>query len=224
MLNLFFPITCMGCEQPLLKSEKLICTSCRHELPLLPQQNINNSKMRSLFYGRIPVEIAFSLLKFEKKGITQRLMHQLKYKGQQELGTLFGEWLGGEMALHDHSKSIDMVVPVPLHRRRLRKRGYNQVERFGKALASKLNIPYCDHILSKKNSTNSQVFKQRFKRFLSVNEGDGVFLVDRPELVSVKHILLVDDIVTTGATLENCALELLKAKGTRISLATIAMA
>jgi ComF family protein len=180
--------------------------------------------MRSLFYGRIPVEIATSLLRFEKKGITQRLMHHLKYKGQQELGTLFGEWLGEEMALHDHSKAIDLVIPVPLHRRRLRKRGYNQVERFGKALASTLNIPYCDHILSKKNSTNSQVFKQRFKRFLSVSEGDVVFLVDRPELVSDKHILLVDDIVTTGATLENCALELLKARGSRISLATIAMA
>ncbi len=180
--------------------------------------------MKSLFFGRIPVNLATALLRFEKKGITQRLMHQLKYKGQQELGAFFGEWLGEEMAPHEHCRSIDMVIPVPLHRLRLKKRGYNQVAGFGKAIASKLNIPYRDDILLKKNKTHSQVFKQRFKRFLSVTDGDGVFLLDRPECIVDRHILLVDDIVTTGATLENCSLELLKVKGIRISFATIAMA
>jgi len=180
--------------------------------------------MKSLFFGRIPVDLATSLLRFEKKGITQRLMHQLKYKGQQELGVFFGEWLGEELALQDQSRSIDMVIPVPLHRLRLKKRGYNQVEGFGKAIASRLNIPYRDDILLKKAKTHSQVFKQRFKRFLSVADGDGVFLLDKPKAIIDAHVLLVDDIVTTGATLENCALELLKAKGIRISFVTIAMA
>jgi predicted amidophosphoribosyltransferase len=151
-------------------------------------------------------------------------MHQLKYKGQQELGTLFGEWLGSEMAINDQCRSIDMVIPVPLHKNRLRKRGYNQVEGFGKAIAYKLNIPYRDDLLLKKAKTDSQVFKQRFKRFLSINDGDGVFILDKPENMINGHILLVDDIVTTGATLENCALELLKVNGIRISFATIAIA
>ena len=224
MLNLFFPKICSGCERPLLNTEKLICTSCIHQLPVIPQQNFSNSIMKSLFFGRIPVDLATALLRFEKKGITQRLMHQLKYKGQQELGAFFGEWLGEEMAPHEQCRSIDMVIPVPLHRLRLKKRGYNQVAGFGKAIASKLNIPYRDDILLKKNKTHSQVFKQRFKRFLSVTDGDGVFLLDRAECIVDRHILLVDDIVTTGATLENCSLELLKVKGIRISFATIAMA
>ena len=224
MLNLFFPNICLGCDLPLLKYEKLICTSCRHQLPVLPQQNFNNSNMKSLFYGRIPVKNATALLRFEKKGITQRLMHQLKYKGQYELSTFFGEWLGEELTFQDQYCSFDMVIPVPLHKTRLKKRGYNQVEGFGKAIASKLNIPYRDDVLLKKTQTHSQVFKQRVRRILSVTGGDGVFLLDRPESIVDNHILLVDDIVTTGATLENCALELLNAKGIRISFATIAIA
>ena len=205
MLNLLFPNICTGCEQPLLNSEHLICTTCRHQLPIIPLQNINNSKMRSLFYGRIQLVIAIALLRFEKKGLTQRLMHQLKYKGRQELGTFFGEWLGEELALHEQCPTFDMVIPVPLHKLRLRKRGYNQVEGFGKAMASKLNIPYRDDVLLKKTRTHSQVFKQRFKRFMSVTDGDGIFILDRPESVIGSHILLVDDIVTTGATLDACA-------------------
>jgi predicted amidophosphoribosyltransferase len=180
--------------------------------------------MKSLFYGRISIDIATALLRFEKKGITQRLMHQLKYKGHQELGTFFGDWLGEELTLNEKCPSFDMVIPVPLHKLRLKKRGYNQVEGFGKAIASKHRIPYRDDVLLKKTKTRSQVFKQRFKRILSVTDGEGVFLLDRPEIIENKHILLVDDIVTTGATLENCALELQKAKGIRISFATIAMA
>ena len=224
MLNLFFPNTCLGCEQPLLNAEKHICTTCRHLLPVIPQNNFYNTKMKSLFYGRIPVDRATALLRFEKKGITQRLMHQLKYKGQQELGTFFGEWLAEEMAFQEQRLPFDMVIPVPLHKNRLKKRGYNQVEGFGKALAYKLDIPYRDDILLKKTKTHSQVFKQRVKRFLSVTDGDGAFQLENPESIKGYHILLVDDIVTTGATLENCALELLKAKGIRISFATIAMA
>lgn len=224
MLNLLFPRICSGCESPLLKSEDLLCITCRHQLPLICHHRTGSQEMKSLFYGKIPVEQATALLRFEKKGITQRLMHQLKYKGQKKIGPFFGEWLGAEIAELEQFRSIDMVIPVPLHKQRLRERGFNQVEGFGKAIASKLGVPYQDDILLKRSKTSSQVFKQRLTRFISETKTDGIFLLKRPEALFQKHILLVDDIVTTGATLEKCASELLKTKEVKISLATIAIA
>ena len=179
--------------------------------------------MKTIFYGKIPVEEATSLLKFEKRGITQELMHNLKYKGQKEISSFFGKWLGAELVKLSQYKSIDIVIPVPLDKKTLKKRGFNQVEGFGKELAKALNIPYRDDILLKISKTGSQVFKQRFKRFHS-ESNEEIFTLNKPQAITNKHILLVDDIITTGATLENCALQLLKNTQTKISLATIAIA
>jgi ComF family protein len=176
--------------------------------------------MKDIFYGRFAVEQATALLQFQKKGITQELLHNLKYRGQREISSFFGSWLGSELAEIDHFKTIDMVIPVPLHKQKLKKRGYNQVEGFGKEIAKALGKPYRDDILLKQSKTSSQVFKQRFTRFNS----EEIFTVTHSEAISQKHILLVDDIVTTGATLENCASQLLKNSQAKISLATIAIA
>lgn len=220
MLNLLFPRVCKACKSVLSKQEKVICVVCRHKLPLVCHHRTGSSAMKDIFYGRFVVEEATALLQFQKKGITQELMHNLKYKGQKQISSFFGSWLGGELAEISHYKTVDLVIPVPLHKQKLKKRGYNQVEGFGTEIAKALQIPYRDDLLVKTSKTSSQVFKQRFTRFNS----EEIFFVKNSEPIIGKHILLVDDIVTTGATLENCALQLLKTPQVKISLATIAIA
>jgi len=220
MLNLLFPKVCNGCKSVLLKSEEIICTNCRHNLPLVCHHSTDNQTMKNIFYGKVPVEEATALIKFQKRGITQELLHNLKYRGTEEISYFFGKWLGKELAEAEKYQKIEAVIPVPLHKQKLKKRGYNQVEGFGKEIAKALDIPYFDDVLIKISKTKSQVFKQRFTRFQSEEE----FTIQKEKLIENKHILLVDDIITTGATLENCALQLLKSKGVKLSFATIAIA
>jgi len=220
MLNLLFPRVCNGCKSMLSKGEELICINCRHKLPLLCHHKTNNSAMKDLFYGRFPIEQATALLQFQKRGITQELLHNLKYRKQKDLSSFFGKWLGEELAQQELYNNIDIIIPVPLHKQKLRKRGYNQVEGFGKEIAKALKVPYNDKILLKITKTGSQVFKQRLTRF----QTEEIFTIKQKELLKNKHILLVDDIVTTGATLENCALHLLKDTNAKLSIATIAIA
>jgi ComF family protein len=176
--------------------------------------------MKQVFYGRVPVENATALLYFQKKGIVQRLLHNLKYRGQQQIGTFLGSWLGAELAETPEYRDISLVIPVPLHKRKRRIRGYNQVSDFGRQLARSLNAEYREDLLLKTFSTGSQVFQKRSKRFKT----EKLFTLSNPEPLQKKHILLVDDIVTTGATLENCANELLANSNVRLSIATMAMA
>lgn len=220
MLNLFFPKLCNGCKKELLRNEKILCTGCLHALPLALHHRSGDESMKSLFYGRVAIEHATSLLRFSKKGITQELLHNLKYRGQQEISSFLGEWLGAELVQEPNYSTIDGVVAVPLHKKKLKIRGFNQVDGFAKALAAALQVPNYDTVLVKLGKTSSQVFKQRGKRF----ESEGIFTLQHPELIAQKHILLVDDIVTTGATIEKCSQQLMKAPGVKISLATMAIA
>ncbi len=220
MLNLLFPNVCCGCKSTLLKSEHVLCTACLHQLPMVCHHKTGNPAMKNLFYGKCRVEAATALVKFQKRGLTQELLHQLKYRGKEKISSFFGAWLGQELAESFDFKDIELVIPVPLHKQKLKKRGFNQVTGFGKEIAKALAIPYREDILIKIYKTTSQVFKQRFKRF----QGEEIFSVSHPERIENKHILLVDDIVTTGATLENCALQLNKSKGVKLSFATIAIA
>lgn len=220
MLNLLFPKICNGCKNKLASGEKILCAHCRHNLPLACFHRTNNETMKNLFYGRFPLENATALVMFQKKGITQEILHNLKYRGQNEISTFFGKWLGVELSQNESYKSIDLVIPVPLHKKRLKKRGYNQVSGFGKAIASSLNIPFREDILLKVSQTDSQVFKKRITRFAS----EEIFTLSKPKEVTNKHILLVDDIVTTGATLENCAQQLLNNTHAKLSIATMAIA
>lgn len=220
MLNLLFPKVCGGCRSPLLKTESIICTQCRNNLPIACHHRTGNDAMKRIFYGRINLHNATSLLQFQKKGITQELLHNLKYRGQVKISSFLGEWLGAELSEVMEYQKIDLVIPVPLHKHRLKKRGYNQVSGFGKSIATALNIPFNEDVLLKVSKTRSQVFKKRGTRF----DGSEIFTVQKPETIANKHVLLVDDIVTTGATLENCANELLKASNVSLSIATMAIA
>lgn len=218
MLNLLFPRVCIGCNSVISATEKLLCVSCRHALPLTNIHLNDDDELKNRFYGRFPVENATALFYFHKQGLTQELMHHLKYRGVKELSSFFGSWLGAELTEIPAYSDIDLVIPVPLHKQKLKKRGFNQVEGFGRELANALKIPYRDDILIKISKTGSQVFKTRMLRF----ESEEVFAIQKPEEVKNLHIFLVDDIITTGATLEKCALQLLKGDGVKISVATMA--
>ncbi|MCH9660602.1 MAG: ComF family protein [Bacteroidetes bacterium] len=220
MLNILFPKVCNGCKTALLQAERIICAKCRHNLPLACHHRTGNPSMKQIFYGRFPVKQATALIQFQKKGITQEILHNLKYRGQKEISSFFGAWLGAELSEIEAYKEIDMVIPVPLHKQRLKKRGYNQVSGFGKEIAKALHVPFREDILLKVSKTNSQVFKKRLTRF----DKEQVFTVKDPYQIANQHLLLVDDIVTTGATLEQCAQELGSDTNTSISIATIAIA
>ncbi|MDC8002172.1 phosphoribosyltransferase family protein [Aequorivita todarodis] len=220
MLNLLFPKVCAGCKGQLLMGESVLCLECIHSLPMASFHKTESDMLKDKFYGRFLVKNATALIYFQKRGLTQELLHNLKYRGKKEISSFFGKWLGAELAENHHYKAIEMVIPVPLHQQKLKKRGFNQVEGFGKEIALALNVPYRDDILIKISKTGSQVFKTRILRF----EAEEVFSIQNLEAIKNKHVLLVDDIITTGATLEKCALQLLKGKNVCVSIATIAVA
>lgn len=221
LLNLFFPSLCFACDSHLGDNEKDICTFCRNELPITDFHSEENNAVANRLYGRVDFENATSLLWFSKKGLVQHLMHNLKYKGHEQIGETLGKWLGGELIETRGFKNIDVVVPVPLHKSKLRKRGYNQVDQFGKEIAKALSAEFNSEVLIKTKATTTQVFKDRLRR-IQTHEED--FAISDYETLKGKHILLVDDIITTGATIEACANQLLTIEGVRISIATMAIA
>jgi len=221
LLNLFFPKLCFGCSLFLVDNEDYVCTKCRHDLPVTNFHFNNSNTVEKVFYGRVKIEQATSLLLFEKKGIVQQLLHNLKYKGYEDIGVFLGKWIGHELSTVKAYSNIDVIIPVPLHKKKQRKRGYNQVAKFGIEIAKALNADYIDNVLIKTTDTKTQVFKKRIARWNSNNE---VFTIKNLNLINGKHILLVDDIITTGATIESCANVLNKAKNIKISVASIAIA
>ena len=221
LLNLFFPKVCYACSHLLSDNERHICTDCRHNLPITNYHFENNDAVEKVFYGRVKLERATALLKFQKKGMVQHLLHNLKYKGHEAIGGVLGEWLGNELKSVEAYKNIDVVIPVPLHHRKLKKRGYNQVAQFGVTVAKALNARYIDSVLIKTTATKTQVFKKRITRW---KDPDEIFSIKNKDLIKGKHLLLVDDIITTGATIEACTNVLNKAVDIKISVATMAIA
>lgn len=222
LINLFFPEVCYACNNMLSDNENGICTICRHELPITNYHLETDNPVEKVFYGRVKLENATSLLLFQKKGMVQQLLHNLKYRGHEEIGEILGQWLGHELKNSSKFKDIDLVIPVPLHKSKQRKRGYNQVSKFAQELAKALDAKYIDNVLVKTIPTHTQVFKTRFARW---DESKAIFNVQNSELIKAKHILLVDDIITTGATIESCSNALLNHnKDIKISVATMAIA
>lgn len=221
LVNLFFPKVCYACLSHLSDNEDMVCVSCRHNLPATNFHFNNNDSVLKVFYGRAKIENATALFRFEKKGLVQQLIHGLKYKGYENISPFLGDWLGGELKTVEHYQNIDAVIPVPLHKNKLKSRGYNQVEGFGKQIALALNAEYLNDVLLKVTNTASQTDKKRFARW---NQTDELFTLQNAKSIENKHLLLVDDIITTGATLEACISVLNQAKNVKISIACMAMA
>ena len=220
MLNLFFPQLCCGCDRRLHQGSQLLCVNCKADLALCFPANLTDNSFTRRFYGRLRLESGFSLLRFESTNHCRDLIHQLKYKGKQKLGDYFALWLATLLKQNECIPDFDFVVPVPLHKSRLRKRGYNQVDRFAMAFAKELNVICKLNGLVRTDKSRSSVNFGRSSRFenphkFSLNPGW------KPQ--AGQHILIVDDTITTGATLEACAKVLLNAGEVKLSFATIAM-
>lgn len=219
LLNLFYPKVCSGCTKFLLESENQLCIACRHEIPLTNHVKIAENEACKKFYGRIPTQHVSSMFYYHKKGITQQLIHNLKYKNQQHIGTLLGEWYAEELKQHPDLQSIDYIIPVPLHKKRLKQRGYNQVTTFCNAISKELNIAVNDKILFRNQYANTQSKKNLISRNILP---ENTFGINFSEEHNNKHFLLIDDVLTTGATLETCGKAILKIPGAKLSIVTMA--
>lgn len=221
LVSLVYPHICMSCGKTLLKNEDCICTYCRYHLPRTNYHTIPGNPVMKIFWGRVDVQAAASFFLFTKGGAVQELVHQLKYNGQKGVGSVLGRMYGSELKEAPVFSGADIIVPVPLHPDKLRKRGYNQCDYFAEGLSETLGIPADTRNFHRAVATESQTRKSRFDRWKNV---ETVFRAHNPGQLENKHILLVDDVITTGATLEACAQQLLAIPGTRVSIATIACA
>lgn len=220
LINLFFPKVCMGCNAFLLTNENVICSLCRHEIPLTNHHLIPENEAFKKFYGKIPVEFVAAFLYFHKKGIVQEMIHNLKYRGHEEIGTVLGDWFANDLLQLPICKTFDEIIIVPLHKRRFRERGYNQVHSFALAVSKNLNIPINENLLKRNIYSKTQVKKDLLGRTEIVKT---IFEANYSNQDLNKHFLLIDDVITTGSTLEACGNALLKIPGSKISIVCIAM-
>jgi ComF family protein len=221
LLNLFFPRICCTCENTLVKNEELLCFRCRSELPKANYPNLYENELKERFYGKLSVEYTIASVNFLKSGIAQKLLHEFKYNNKTEIGELFGRQIGEMLKEHQVSKQIDLIIPVPLHPKKERARGYNQSHYFALGISEVTGIPTRFDLLKRIKHSKSQTTKTREIRWKSVEHA---FRVKKTHELYGAHILLVDDVVTTGATIEACGTKLFDAGVGKLSLAALAIA
>jgi len=218
--GLFWPDVCACCSTGLTHGEEYICNHCMYELPLTNFHKEHDNPVAQVFWGRAAVEHATANYFFRKGNQVQKLVHQVKYRGQKEMGAVLGRTMG--KSLRDSSfNEVDIIVPVPLHPQKLRKRGYNQSEWIARGVAEMLEKPIDVQTLVRRIFTATQTRKKRYDRWENVDSGFGLTTHDT---FTGRHVLLIDDVITTGATLEACIHAVLSAPGTKASVATLAFA
>jgi ComF family protein len=221
LLELLFPTLCVTCGNRLVTQEKFLCIDCWDDLPVTNFHFNTENKVAQLFWGRAKIENATSFFAYNKGSNYQHLIHFIKYKGLKELGFETGRRFGIELSASPEFNSIDFVVPVPLHPKKQKQRGYNQSEWIARGISKSMKKTVSVNNLQRKLHTSTQTRKNRYERWENV---DNIFEVVRPGEFAGKHILLIDDVVTTGSTLESCAVQLLQIKDVKVSIATLAYA
>lgn len=220
-INLFFPNVCQACGNALISQEEVICLTCQFKLPKTGFHQHEENIVSRIFWGRVNINSATSFLFFNKGGNVQQLMHALKYKSNKGVGVYLGKLFGRELAQSPLFNSVDLIVPVPLHPKKYHQRGFNQSQVIASGISQAMNKPLDNQILVRHIHTSSQTKKSRYDRWENVRNAFGIMY---PDKFCNRHILLVDDVLTTGATLEACASVLLEVEGTRVSVATLGYA
>lgn len=221
LLELFFPTLCVTCGNRLITQEKYVCIDCWLDLPVTNFHFKPENKVAQLFWGRVKIENATAFFAYNKGSKYQHLIHFIKYKGLKELGFITGQRFGTVLSTSGEYKTIDLIVPVPLHPKKEKKRGYNQSEWISKGISETFGKPVSVNNLRRNLHTSTQTRKNRYERWENV---ENIFEVNQPDEFKGKHILLIDDVVTTGSTLESCALQLLLIENVKVSIATLAFA
>jgi ComF family protein len=223
LLAVLFPVSCIGCEKVLLDQETHICLNCELELPVTNYQNETNNPLAKTFWGRVKFEFAFAYLVYKKAGLVKRIVQAIKYKGNKQLAYDFGQRLGQQIKLQIHQNGVNALIAVPLHPKRLKQRGFNQSELIVQGIASVTHIQNKSEYIKRTVHTPTQTAKSRIERWenvLSIYEVDKQLFQQNGQC----HFLLVDDVVTTGATVESLAKELLKMGNCKLSVAALAFA
>jgi len=221
ILNFFYPRTCISCGNVLLQQEHLFCLHCIYNFPETHYHEFEQSPVSQLFWGRVPVENVGSFLFYKKGDHVQKIMQHLKYYGAKEVGFFLGNIYGKQLIQHKKWKKIDIIIPIPLHKKKEKKRGYNQSEWIAKGLSAGMDIPYNTHLLLRNEFTETQTRKSRFHRWQNVKD---VFQLTNSEALKNKHVLICDDVLTTGATLEAAIQKLAVVPSVIISVVTLATA
>ncbi len=219
LLQLFFPHQCIGCKSDALAVKHLLCSRCIHQLPETGFFKHPGNPVEKAFYGRLQLEQAAALCYFTKNALIQDLMIQLKYRGNHSAGLFLGRMMGLAILHSGRFTDIDLLLPLPLNERKQFTRGYNQAEMICNGIHEITGLPVICHAIRRKQYTESQTTHGRVARWLNM---EGVFEIVAPELLLNKHILLVDDVITTGATIEACGSYILPVTGTRLSVAAAA--
>lgn len=221
LAHLFYPHVCNGCASDLLNEDSILCLRCMHNMPHTHFAMHANNPVERIFWGRLAVTAAMSEFYFAKGTLIQNLVHAFKYNGNKEVGLFLGRLMGISLLKNNRFTDIDMLVPLPLFPAKEFKRGYNQATILCKGISEVMGVPVSINNVVRRRFTETQTKKHRTERWENVESSFGI---TRPQELANRHVLLVDDVVTTGATLEACGACILKIPGTRLSIATLAFA
>ena len=220
-LHLFYPHICTGCGSDLLDQSNLVCLKCLTNLPETNFAGYAGNPAEKIFVGRLSLAAAHSEYYFSKNSLIQKLIHQLKYKGNKDIGFYLGEMMGKTLLKSKRFDAVDALIPLPLYPEKERKRGYNQATVICHGIAASMNVPVIKNNILRQRYTDTQTKKHRTERWENVA---GSFTVSNAIQLAGKHVLLVDDVVTTGATLEACGSIIAAIDNVSLSIATLAYA
>ncbi len=221
IVHLFYPKICAGCNTPLLAQEEIICLMCKIKLPRTNFELTEHNAINQIFWGRVPLVFASAFLYFRKEGLTQKLVHQLKYKNRKEVGIYLGSMYAQEIKDKLSERQIDIITTVPLHPAKLLKRGYNQSDYIAQGFAETLGISFKPNLIVRNENTSTQTLKKRYERWENMADK---FAINTTFNVENKIILVVDDVITTGATMEACCKIILKENNVKVAVISLCYA